>query len=352
MAAKLANKNVLRTFTPLNALGPENLMEILAKAVVGEMPAGHYLFKEGDVDKHVVYILQGTVELLADSQAVGAITGGTAEARHPLAPEQPRRYSARAKTAVQYVRIDRDLLDIMLTWDQSVTYEVDELLIEEGEQTGDWMTRILQTKAFYRIPPANIQAMFLRMEPTRYMAGEIVVKQGDEGDYFYIIKQGRCQVIRETTRHPEGVVLAELSTGDSFGEEALISESRRNATVKMVTDGVLMRLAKSDFLTLLNEPLLDWVTYEQATAMAKEGAVWLDVRLPSEYDKKHLPGARNIPLYFLRNKLRELDPNGRYIVYCDTGRRSSAAAYLLNERGYNACALKEGLAGARLVQAA
>lgn len=76
------------------------------------------------------------------------------------------------------------------------------------------------------------------------------------------------------------------------------------------------------------------------------------MRLPSEYEKRHIPGARNIPLYFLRNKLRELDPNERYIVYCDTGRRSSAAAYLLNERGYNACVLKEGLAGTRLVQAA
>lgn len=352
MAAQPADKNVLRTFTPLNALGPENLQEILAKAVINEMPAGHYLFKEGDRDKHVVYVLQGVVELLADSVVNSTVSGGSPDARHPLANEQPRKFSARAKTAVQYARVDRDLLDIMLTWDQSVAYEVDELLVEEGDETDDWMTRILQTKAFYRVPPANIQAMFLRMEPARFMAGDSVVRQGDEGDYFYIIKQGRCQVIRETSRHPEGIVLAELATGDSFGEEALISESRRNATVRMLTDGVLMRLAKADFLKLLNEPLLDWVSYDEAAALAQQGAVWLDVRLPSEYEKQRIPGALNIPLYFLRSKLRELDANTRYIVYCDTGRRSSAAAYLLSERGFHAYVLKDGLASARQVQAA
>jgi len=47
---------------------------------------------------------------------VRVITGGSEEARHPLAPQIPRHVSARAKTNVEWFAVDSDLLDIMLTW--------------------------------------------------------------------------------------------------------------------------------------------------------------------------------------------------------------------------------------------
>ncbi len=70
---------------------------------------------------------------------------------------------------------------------------------------------------------------------------------------------GKCVVTRETPLNRDGIKLAELGVGDTFGEEALIAEAKRNATVTMITDGVLMRLNKKDFRELMNEPLLQWV---------------------------------------------------------------------------------------------
>ena len=160
----------------------------------------------------------------------------------------------------------------MLTWDQTGSYEVTELQTQlEGAGSDDWMTTLLQTKAFHRIPPANIQAIFMRMQRVAYKAGEVVIKQGDEGDYFYVIVKGKCVVTRETPLNKEGIKLAELGIGDTFGEEALISEAKRNATVTMLTDGALMRLDKQDFRKLLNEPMLQWVSYEQARDDRREG---------------------------------------------------------------------------------
>ena len=69
-----------------------------------------------------------------------------------------------------------------------------------------------------------------------------------------------ASVTRETPLNKDGIKLAELGVGDTFGEEALISEAKRNATVTMLTEGVLMRLNKQDFRELMNEPLLQWVT--------------------------------------------------------------------------------------------
>ena len=250
----------------------------------------------------------------------------------------------RAIDDISYLSIDSDLLDVMITWDQTGSYEVEELQAQlQGAGSDDWMTTLLQTNAFHRIPPANIQAIFQRLQRTPCRAGEVVIKQGDEGDYFYIIVQGKCAVTRETPLSREGIKLAELNVGDTFGEEALIAEAKRNATVTMMTDGVLMRLNKQDFRELMNEPLLQWVTQEQSRKILERGGRWLDVRLPSEHQNLGIEGALNVPLYLIRLKLSTLDRTKPYIVYCDTGRRSSAAAYILVERGFDAYVLKGGL---------
>jgi CRP-like cAMP-binding protein len=346
MESKPLELGLLRSFSPLDGLKSENLHALARKTVLRELTTGRLLFKEGDTDKRTFYLVSGVLELLHENRSVLVIRGGSPEARNPLAPGIPRRYSARVVSErIDYVSIDSDMLDMMLTWDQTGSYEVNELrgVDEEGPISDDWMTNLLQTKAFHRIPPANIQAIFMRMQRVDYKTGDVVIKQGDEGDYFYVIVKGRCAVTRETPLNKEGIKLAELGMGDTFGEEALISDAKRNASVTMLADGALMRLAKQDFRTLLNEPMLEWVDMDEARTIVAQGAKWLDVRLPSEFENYRLDGALNLPLYFIRLKLKTLERDVHYVVCCDTGRRSSAACYILSERGFRASVLKGGL---------
>jgi CRP-like cAMP-binding protein len=340
-----ASVQLLKSFAPLDGLKRDNLAALAKKVSVRTMSAGRVLFKEGETDKRTVWLVSGMLEIREGDRTIGMIRGGTPDARNPLYPQFPRRVSARAVDEISYLSIDSELLDVMITWDQTGTYEVAELQahLTEGAASDDWMTTLLQTKSFHRIPPANIQAIFLRMQRVPYRAGEIVIKQGDEGDYFYVIVSGKCVVTRETPLNKEGIKLAELSIGDTFGEEALIAEAKRNATITMMTDGVLMRLAKQDFRELMNEPLLQWVNYDEARDIVSRGGKWLDVRLPSEHQNLNIEDSLNIPLYFIRLKLSTLDRNTPYVVYCDTGRRSSAAAYILVERGFDAYVLRGGL---------
>jgi rhodanese-related sulfurtransferase len=255
----------------------------------------------------------------------------------------PRRVTARARDRVQFISIDSDLLDVMLTWDQTGTYEVSELQGKSDVGGDDWMTMLLQTKAFHKIPPANIQAIFMRMQQINYRSGDVILKQGTEGDYFYVLTRGSAIVTRETPLSKDGIKLAELLVGDTFGEEALISDAKRNATITMTSDGSVMRLGKDDFKSLLNEPMLDWIAYDKAQEIIADGGVWLDVRLPSEYENHHLDNAINIPLYFIRLKMSTLDQDTNYVVCCDTGRRSSAGAYILSGRGHQAYVLQGGI---------
>jgi CRP-like cAMP-binding protein len=344
-----ATAQLLKSFTPLDGMKRENLAALAKKVSVKSLPAGRVLMTQGETDKRTVWLVSGQVEVLDGKKAAGIIRGGTAEARNPLFPNLPRRVTVRAIDDVSFLSIDSDLLDVMITWDQTGSYEVEELQAQlQRAGSDDWMTTLLQTNAFHRIPPANIQAIFQRLQRTPCKAGEVVIKQGDEGDYFYILVQGKCAVTRETPLSREGIKLAELNVGDTFGEESLIAEAKRNATVTMVTDGVLMRLNKQDFRELMNEPLLQWVTSEQAQKVIARGGRWLDVRLPSEHQNLGIEGALNVPLYLIRLKLSTLDRKKPYIVYCDTGRRSSAAAYILVERGFEAYVLRGGLSSGGL----
>ncbi|MEE8118710.1 MAG: cyclic nucleotide-binding domain-containing protein [Gammaproteobacteria bacterium] len=340
--SKQVDRNFLKTLTPLNGLKPENQQDLATKTHIQALGAGRYIFKQGDADKRTIYVVNGEVELRSGDDVVRTIKAGTSEARHPLAPQIPRQVSARAKTDIEYLAIDSDLLDIMLTWDQTGAFEVGEIAVEEESEDGDWMTMMLQTKAFHKVPPANIQAMFMRMEPVHKKPNDPIIKQGEDGDYFYIMTEGTAIVTRQTPTGQE-IKLAELSVGDSFGEEALISDAKRNANVTMTTKGMLMRLSKDDFNKLLNEPMLNWVEYTQAQKIIEDGGQWLDVRLPGEFEDNHQQNALNIPLQFMRLKLSQLDEEMPYVVCCDTGRRSSAAAYILSERGYHASVLKGGL---------
>ena len=232
----------------------------------------------------------------------------------------------------------------MLTWAHTSTYHVEEL--KEDNSDDDWMTQLLNTNAFHMIPPANIQAIFMRMQPVEHNPGDIIIKQGEEGEYFYIIKSGRALVTRSTPSNPKGIKLAELAPGDSFGEEALISNTKRNATIMMLCKSTLVRLAKSDFISLLNEPIQSQLSFKDAAAKVEAGsATWLDVRLPSEYKLSHISGSENMPLISMRLKLKSLDKDKTYILCCETGRRSSAAAYILSEQGFTCLVLQDGIQG-------
>lgn len=340
---KLVDKAILKSLVPANALNAENFQELASKAFVEDVPAGKTIFKAGELDRKATYLLEGQVVLTDATGRSTTITGGTDIAKHPLANQQPRQQTAKARTDCRITRFDSDLLDILLTWDQLSGIEVSEIQVSDGsDEDGDWMTRILQSQAFLQIPPANIQAMFMRMQEVPMRAGQEVIKQGEDGDYYYIIKSGRAKVTRASKTGAE-LTLATLKDGDAFGEEALLSEAKRNATVSMESDGTLMRLSKEDFNALLKEPMLNWLSIEEAHDKVRTGARFLDVRLESEHANTGITGSINIPLFMLRLKAEALDPKVAYVIYCDTGRRSSAAAFLLSERGLQTYVLKGGL---------
>jgi formylglycine-generating enzyme required for sulfatase activity/CRP-like cAMP-binding protein/rhodanese-related sulfurtransferase/chromosome segregation ATPase len=335
-----ANKN-LQELVPLNALSETSFTEIAPKIVIEEVRSGHYLFRKGDHDNQSVYLLDGKVDLIDGQRKVtGEVEAGTENSRYPVANQQPRPLSARAVTKVVIARIDSVLLDAFLNWEHTTVAEATEIEADDNE---DWMTRILQSEAFIRISPSVIQRLIISMQPYPVRAGDVVIRQGEEGDFFYSIHKGRCAVTRRESPDGKDVLLSELSSGDFFGEESLLSASTRNASITMLTDGLLMRLGKKDFVELLQKPLVKSVSYKEAAIMVDEGAVWIDVRSAEEYEHNAFEDSVNIPLTELREQIPELVFNAKYIICCDTGHLSISAAFVLSHKGFEAYVLDGGL---------
>lgn len=333
--------DLLRDLVPIHSLPPQYFAQICARTDVREVAANTELFRPGELDGFLVYVLVGQVALIQNDRVVGIVESNTPKARFALDNHQPRRMGAKAVTQSVIARIDTALLDALLTWDQSA--DADFAAMAPHGAAEDWMTRILQLKLFQRLPADNVLAMLKRMEPVHLQPGEAVIKQGDEGDYFYLIQRGRCEVVRKSGANAPEIKLAELGDGDSFGEEALVANTPRNATVRMLTGGTLLRLTKKDFLSLVKQPLHKEVDYYHAEAIVTDGGAWMDVRLPDEYNNLHFSEAINVPLPALRMQVKRLPQNRRYVLCCDTGRRSAVASFILGQNGFETYVLAGGL---------
>jgi rhodanese-related sulfurtransferase len=196
------------------------------------------------------------------------------------------------------------------------------------------------------LPAANKEALLSKMEEIQVQAGQVIIHQEEPADSYFVIKKGRCSVSRRPAPGARDVKLAEISEGQGFGEEALITNVARNASVTMLNDGTLLRLSKQDFIALLARPLLHHLPFQNAIELVEQGAVLIDVRAPEEFEIDGLIGSLNMPLPVLRLKANRLHRDSTYIVYSNTGHFSSVAAFLLIQQGLKAYVLQGGLSTA------
>jgi rhodanese-related sulfurtransferase len=293
---------------------------------------------------HSVFLLAGEVLLSLQGGGTLVVVGGSEDTRHALNRRKEKLARAKAITDVELLVIDDDLLDILATWDQVAASDPEGTIARlraDPRSSGPFSLGGLRAGVFAQLPAARIDDLLRKFERAKVARGDTVIREGDEGDYYYLIESGRFQVSRMVGGAE--VVLAELKSGDAFGEEALVSEAKRNASVTALVGGYLLRLNRGLFNEMLREPLLRRLSYGDAAEHVRRGALWLDVRYPSEYQYDKLPGAINVPLAEVRNMFAVLDRSKDYIAYCQSGRRSAAAAFLFAQRGFKVWLLEGGL---------
>ena len=336
----------LAALAPLAGLSAGRLVELAQVAVVERAPRGSDPLRDRLEEPQSVFLLAGELLLAWEGGGTLVVVGGSEEARQALNRQGVRVARSKAITDVDLVILEDEVLDILATWDQ-VAAGADSTLTGQAAAadarivSGAFGLGKLRSGAFAQLPVAHIDELLKRFERVKTAPGETVIREGDQGDYYFVVESGRFSV--ERLVGGAKVLLAELKSGDAFGEEALVSEAKRNATVTSLGEGELLRLGRTHFDELLREPLLRRVAFAEAAEKVRRGALWLDVRYPSEYQYDKLPGAINVPLAEVRNMFAVLDRSREYVAYCQSGRRSAAAAFLFAQRGFKVWLLEGGL---------
>lgn len=323
----------LRKFFAFESISDAIVRQLADELECEEHSNGDTLFTAGEQGSDSWFLLDGALKGSYPDQREKKIAANTTQARYAVGDLSPRRFTATVTSRrAQLIRINRSYLEKVLAFDQLA--QSGRISLYDGTRdSARWILRMLKSRTFQSLPAGNFERLLERLEPVDAMSGQVIIREGDTGDYFYVIKSGTAAVSQ--LKGDGEAIIAYLVRGDSFGEDALISNDVRNATITMKKNGSLLRLAKKDFAELLKSPMVRWLSPGQASIKVRTGAQLVDVRLNEEFEQQCIRGALNLPLFQLRDRIDELDRNKTCVLYCNTGERSASAAFVLSNNGFS-----------------
>ncbi len=317
-------------YSPLSGIPEAQLLRLIRTY---ELDPGDSVTFNNDQEE-CIFVLSGEVE--QDSRGEEALLSPGNTLTRPVCLASGRTtFSARQPSVLG--RINPARLDFLLSWES----------LRTGAGADDpfrqWLSGLRNPLIFGQLPLENAHEVFRRLQPRSVKAGEVIFDMGEDAERFYFIEQGRAELWRPGLYDDELQLTKVLTTGDYFGEEALLTGGQRNARVRMIEESRLLVLDKKDFDELINAPMIDRVSARVANAMLEEGAKLLDVRYEDEYEMEYIPGCTLIPLLELRERVSELEGGSDYVVYCHSGKRSDVAAMILRQHKLHAVSLTGGI---------
>lgn len=334
--------HLLSRFPALAGLPEEQRRQAAFKAQVRYFQPRDLIVAEGAHINSALFLVQGQILLATLAGTMQSVSDdGARSLSRPIAEPGASTCAIYAQTVCSILYIDPSLIQGGVASNPRIEgYEVEEIETDHAEV----FVQVLQrSRIMLKIPTSNIQTVMQTSEEVHVAAGDDVVRQGDAANDYFIVKNGRFRVTRRDTHNNQSVELAVLPSGCGFGEDAAISNSRRNASVSAIEQGSVLRLPKQVFTRLIVNPILNPVSPEHALQLAHQGAILIDVRGPEQYQRNGLPDSLNIPLPRLRANLSEIKRGRDCVLYCDNGHLSAAASFVLNQFGYGTYLLAGGL---------
>ncbi len=333
----------IRSLEPLSRLDRNSQDSLISSAQLVNFAEGETVYAEGAKDDFANYLLDGLVEVLWRGRQLRLIDARDRAAVQALDPPGPKRFTVKARRHSTVIRIRRSDLQAKLRSAEFAT-KVSGLRhdIEGGDSKwAPWKMSMLRSPLLRGLTMPQLREVVAHLERVPVTADQVIIRQDEPGDYYYIIDEGRAVVTRVLPSGGPAVHVADLGIGEAFGEAALITGAARNATVTMRTGGYLLRLEAGDFRTLIQTPLLRPISFADARNMIARGGAWVDVRTSEQFSAGALSEAMNLPLDQLREESSALPRKRQYVVCSDDPGASAVGALLLTQRGFVAAYLAE-----------
>lgn len=334
----------LSRYAYFSGLSEAALKELAANLEEVSLSADTPIIRESTPADYFYFLKDGEVEItkrtrFGQNAKLTTLHGGTAFGEMALLSCSHRTCSVTTKTDAQLYRLSKQAFEDTV---MAETTFRDKLLRRTACYNA--FNRMKTCQSLALIEPEKLFVLAEKMQEMSCNPGDDIIIEGDRGDTYFIIKSGKVEVLKKQDETHQQLI-STLKEGECFGEEALIRDQRRNATVRALTATTLLTLSKRDFDMTLKTSFLDYAFPEDIPLDNLTDFVFIDARIRPEYEEEHIEGAINIPLEELRQKYFELDPSQQYLTYCTNDSRGMVAAFLLSTQGFNAKNLRGGLSG-------
>lgn len=282
-------ENALSNLLLFNRLESTTQTKIVAEMYEREVPHGEILIKEGDTGlgaSELYVVKSGKFEVCENRQGVNMRVNlkvrGDCFGELSLMYDCPRSATVAATTdAVVWV----------------LGREVFRHFVREGQKTETGQTELFLNSVPILSPLSREEKLRLAdaLEQKSFTMGTTVIKQGDPGDLFYIIKEGEAVVYQNTPHGPRKV--NHLFKADFFGERALLCDEPRAASVEAITRLTCLTLKRDTFVEVLG-PLEQLMRREKSPEVVTTRLMKLEAKgtpghLPAEVHVKRRKRGKN-----------------------------------------------------------
>ncbi|WP_426414628.1 cyclic nucleotide-binding domain-containing protein [Aestuariirhabdus sp. LZHN29] len=350
MAKQPISLEQIQHLHPLQRLNASAHKQLQSAAEQIAARTGNIIFKKRDnLSPCVSYLLKGQVELRHSFADRKPLRDCDELAHQPLEELVGIGASIRALEDCVVVRFERDLIDKLRSKSSNLGENYSVVNIEEGvdylsdtliddDYQEDWTLQLLDSPLARNLKPIALHRLMALLERLPVKKGDRLVQQGSRADYFYILISGEAVLNTDPNGPFKGQSIA-MHEGSHFGEEALLGETLRNATVSMTSDGVMGRLNREQFLEVFSDSLLPTLPEAQFSRRLKQAegpCVLLDVRFREELRNDTRSHVLNIPISRLRSVLPQLDRATTYLLPYQSDQRSELATCILRQHGFTA----------------
>lgn len=341
-------------FVPLNKIDARYMDQLIQNSLISSVAAGEFIFRKKLDTSFYHFLIEGSVDVRRSFDQRHSIGHADAQAQLRLEEQHIAGGSIRAVTACKLLIVNADIVEQLVAWSQSFSYEVvhsNEMdivssndRIDDSYET-DWAARFVQSPLASNLKASDLHKLFQSLDPITVYENEVIVQRNTPGDFFFVLQSGYALVQTDPQGPYKGAQI-ELVPGDYFGDEALVADTMRNANVIMVTNGVVGRLDSAAFNAIIRQAVIRHREFSGQHQYDDRCHI-IDVRFPFEYKLNPAPRAENIPISHLRKQLASFDVSKVYMITPHAGRRSELAAYLLRQAGFEAYCMDAESADAR-----
>ncbi|XP_069093541.1 cGMP-dependent protein kinase 2 [Pleurodeles waltl] len=179
---------------------------------------GNYIIKQGEAGTHLFVLAEGKLEVFQQNKLLTSIPEWTTFGELAILYNCTRTASVKAASNAKTWALDREVFQNIMRRTMQTRHEEYRQLLRSVPLLKD-------------LPEDKLTKISDCLEVEYYDKGDYVIREGEEGNTFFIIAKGQVVVTQSTEGRTEPQLIKTLAKGDSFGEKALISDDVRSANI-------------------------------------------------------------------------------------------------------------------------